>query len=63
MLMAEGLLNKQIGAQLGLAENTVKIHMTAVLAKLNCRSRTQAAVLVKSLDLDLEAGPRQSRGM
>jgi DNA-binding NarL/FixJ family response regulator len=52
MLMAEGLLNKQIAAQLGLAENTVKIHMTAVLAKLECRTRTQAAVLVKSLDPD-----------
>lgn len=52
MLMAEGLLNKQIASHLGLAENTVKIHMTAVLGKLNCRSRTQAAVLVKSLDPD-----------
>jgi DNA-binding NarL/FixJ family response regulator len=52
MLMAEGLLNKQIAAELGLAENTVKIHVTAVLSKLDCRSRTQAAVLVKSLDLD-----------
>ncbi|SFS04071.1 two component transcriptional regulator, LuxR family [Dyella sp. OK004] len=52
MLLAEGLLNKQIADQLGLAENTVKIHVTAVLRKLDCRSRTQAAVLVKSLDLD-----------
>jgi DNA-binding NarL/FixJ family response regulator len=52
MLIAEGLLNKQIAAELGLAENTVKIHVTAVLSKLDCRSRTQAAVLVKSLDLD-----------
>lgn len=52
LLLAEGLLNKQIAAQLGLAENTVKIHVTAVLSKLECRSRTQAAVLVKSLDLD-----------
>jgi DNA-binding NarL/FixJ family response regulator len=52
MLMADGLLNKQIAAQLGLAENTVKIHVTAVLSKLDCRSRTQAAVLVKSLDVD-----------
>ncbi|NYE30048.1 DNA-binding NarL/FixJ family response regulator [Rhodanobacter sp. K2T2] len=52
MLMAEGLLNKQIASRLGLAENTVKIHVTAVLSKLDCRSRTQAAVLVKSLDLD-----------
>jgi DNA-binding NarL/FixJ family response regulator len=52
MLIAEGLLNKQIAAKLGLSENTVKIHVTAVLAKLECRSRTQAAVLVKTLDLD-----------
>jgi len=52
MLMAEGLLNKQIADRLGLAENTVKIHVTAVLSKLECRSRTQAAVLVKSLDLE-----------
>jgi DNA-binding NarL/FixJ family response regulator len=52
MLMAEGLLNKQIADRLGLAENTVKIHVTAVLSKLECRSRTQAAVLVKSLDVE-----------
>ncbi|BDU20736.1 response regulator transcription factor [Dyella sp. GSA-30] len=52
MLIADGLLNKQIAASMGLAENTVKIHVTAVLSKLECRSRTQAAVLVKSLDVD-----------
>ncbi|SEM12287.1 two component transcriptional regulator, LuxR family [Pseudoxanthomonas sp. GM95] len=52
MLLAEGLLNKQIAAALGLAENTVKIHVGAVLSKLNCRSRTQAAVMVRSLELD-----------
>ena len=52
MLLADGLLNKQIAAIMGLAENTVKIHVTAVLSKLECRSRTQAAVLVKSLDVD-----------
>ena len=52
MLLAEGLLNKQIADRLGLAENTVKIHVAAVLSKLECHSRTQAAVLVKSLDLD-----------
>lgn len=52
MLLGEGLLNKQIAAALGLAENTVKIHVGAVLSKLNCRSRTQAAVMVRSLELD-----------
>lgn len=52
MLMSEGMLNKQIASALGLSENTVKIHVTAILAKLKCHSRTQAAVLVKSLDLE-----------
>lgn len=52
MLLADGLLNKQIAAELNLSENTVKIHVTAVLAKLQCHSRTQAALLAKSLDLD-----------
>lgn len=47
--LADGLLNKQIAHQLGLAENTVKVHVTAVLKKLDCHSRTQAAVLVKAL--------------
>lgn len=49
MAMADGLLNKQIAHQLGLAENTVKVHITAVLRKLDCYSRTQAAVKVKAL--------------
>ena len=62
MLMAEGLLNKQIADRLGLAENTVKIHVTAVLSKLDCRSRTQAAVLVKSLDME-EGGEDVASGI
>lgn len=56
MRMADGLLNKQIAYELSLAENTVKIHVTAVLRKLGCHSRTQAAVLVKGLSLDGAAG-------
>jgi DNA-binding NarL/FixJ family response regulator len=50
MCMADGMLNKQIAHGLGLAENTVKVHVTAVLRKLDCHSRTQAALLVKSLE-------------
>ena len=44
----------QIAHELGLAENTVKVHVTAILKKLECYSRTQAAVLVKSLENDHE---------
>ena len=52
LCLADGLLNKQIAAELGLAENTVKVHVTAILKKLACYSRTQAAVLVKSLEAE-----------
>ena len=52
LCLADGLLNKQIAHELGLAENTVKVHVTAILKKLECYSRTQAAVLVKSLEND-----------
>ncbi len=50
LCLADGLLNKQIAHELGLADNTVKVHVTAILKKLECHSRTQAAVLVKSLE-------------
>lgn len=52
LYLADGLLNKQIAAEMGLAENTVKVHVTAVLRKLACHSRTQAAVLVKGLETE-----------
>ena len=52
LCLADGLLNKQIAHELGLADNTVKVHVTAILKKLDCYSRTQAAVLVKSLEPD-----------
>lgn len=52
--LADGLLNKQIAHELGLAENTVKVHVTAILKKLDCYSRTQAAVLVKALEPESE---------
>lgn len=52
LCLADGLLNKQIAHELGLAENTVKVHVTAILKKLECYSRTQAAVLVKSLETE-----------
>ncbi|MGF7153651.1 helix-turn-helix domain-containing protein [Novosphingobium gossypii] len=45
-----GLLNKQIAYELGMAEATVKVHMTALMRKLNVRNRTQAAVAADRLE-------------
>jgi len=42
--IAKGQSNKEIGAHLGIAENTVKIHLKNVLRKLHMNSRVQAAI-------------------
>jgi DNA-binding NarL/FixJ family response regulator len=51
-LVAKGASNKVIGRELGLAERTVKVHVSAVLRALNVTSRTQAAVAAAKLGLD-----------
>lgn len=44
-LVAGGLSNAEIGGRLGLAEKTVKHHMTAILGKLEVGSRVEAALM------------------
>lgn len=44
-LVRRGLTNREIGERLGLAEKTIKHHMTTILQKLHVRSRTEAALL------------------
>ncbi len=43
-LLARGLSNKEIGAQLGVVEGTVKIHITNIFSKLGVSDRTQALI-------------------
>lgn len=44
-LLGEGFSNRAIGDALFIAEKTVKRHMTNILAKLQVRSRTEAALI------------------
>ena len=43
-LIADGLTNRQIGAELFLAEKTVKNYVSSLLHKLGFSRRTEAAV-------------------
>lgn len=49
-LIGQGLTNRQIGAELYLAEKTVKNYVSSVLAKLGLERRVQAAVLATRLE-------------
>ncbi|MFO7663509.1 MAG: response regulator transcription factor, partial [Chloroflexota bacterium] len=42
--VTHGISNKDIASQLGISQQTVKNHMTAILRKLQVDDRTQAAI-------------------
>ncbi|MEU2199286.1 response regulator transcription factor [Isoptericola sp. NPDC019482] len=50
VLIGEGMTNRQIGAELFVAEKTVKNYVSSLLAKLGLERRVQAAVLAARLD-------------
>lgn len=43
-LLAQGMSNQDIGTTLGIAEKTVRIHMTHIFEKLGVADRTQAVI-------------------
>jgi len=49
-LLAEGRRNTEIAEELGLSLKTIDHHVSAVLAKLEVRSRTEAAVALARLE-------------
>jgi len=51
VLVAEGLLNKQIADRLDVQERTVKAHLSAIFDRLGVRNRTQAGVVLRELEL------------
>ena len=51
-LVAAGATNREIGRQLYMAEKTASVHVSRILAKLDVRSRTEAAGVAHRLGLD-----------
>ena len=50
-LLAEGHTNKAIGKQLEMAENTVRVHVSAILRFLGVENRTEAGVAAARMGL------------
>lgn len=50
-MMVKGEANKVIAADLGIAEATVKMHVTSILKHLGVSNRTQAVLAAQKLDL------------
>ena len=44
LCITQGRSNREIGEQLGIAEKTVRIHVSSVLEKMGARDRTQATI-------------------
>ena len=52
MMVAEGLLNKQIAYELEVSEATIKAHVTAIFRKLGVQNRTQAVLAISALNIE-----------
>ena len=50
-LIARGATNREIGAELFMAEKTASVHVSRILSKLDVRSRTEAAGVAYRLGL------------
>jgi FixJ family two-component response regulator len=58
-LVTSGLMNKQIAAQLGLSDITVKIHRAQVMRKMKAKSLADLVRMAEGLELHRKAQPPQ----
>ena len=56
-LVTAGLMNKQIGAKIGLAEITVKIHRGHIMRKMAAKSLADLVKMAQTLDIQRAASP------
>jgi DNA-binding NarL/FixJ family response regulator len=56
-LAAQGMTNRQIGAETGLSINTISNHLKRVYAKLGVQSRTELAWRLQYLDMNTSDAP------
>jgi FixJ family two-component response regulator len=48
-MVASGMLNKQIAGQLGVAENTVKVHRSRAMEKMHAQSFAELVIMIEKL--------------
>jgi len=60
-LVANGLTNRQIAAQLFLGEGTVRNYVSSILSKINVSNRAEAAVYALKHDIEKVAPIRQDK--
>jgi DNA-binding NarL/FixJ family response regulator len=49
--LVEGCSNRQTASKLGISDQTIKVHITSIMRKLNANSRTEAVVTAIKRDL------------
>jgi DNA-binding NarL/FixJ family response regulator len=60
-LIKRGYQNKQIAAELQLADSTVKAHITEILRKLRLFSRNKAIIEIGKIDLPIPKNPQSPK--
>ncbi|MFI8853417.1 helix-turn-helix transcriptional regulator [Streptomyces sp. NPDC053499] len=64
-VLAAGEGNRALARRLGIAERTVKAHLTSITRKLGLRSRIEAVILARECagDVRPQGGPRPTEGV
>jgi FixJ family two-component response regulator len=59
--VTRGLMNKQIAAELGLSEVTIKMHRSSLMRKMGARTAAELIRMATALEVGVPAPPRHHR--